>query len=294
MVKKLTPDEIKKITHGIPRTRYPWALETYYSRRIRTLVSGWHSIAKDFITRLINPQVKGGSQILTDDNDDHSDDIAAAIAILIAAINNSDSDAFLSSMVMSYVHSVDTFSYKNIQAQTSHVGLTAIEHNSTIDDYTKMKIKENVSLIKSMRSDFTERLEKTIYQSINDGGGVGSIAKALTKTTQMANNHAALIANDQTGKILGQLDAYRSQRAGAGQYIWQSMEDAHDHDIKSLMAQFKGITIRMVVTMECSQVSQFGVAAWHFRYLTCKFIPVVGWVINWQIYGNAKKPAFLF
>lgn len=226
MVKKLTPDEIKKITHGIPRTRYPWALETYYSRRIRTLVSGWHSIAKDFITRLINPQVKGGSQILTDDNDDHSDDIAAAIAILIAAINNSDSDAFLSSMVMSYVHSVDTFSYKNIQAQTSHVGLTAIEHNSTIDDYTKMKIKENVSLIKSMRSDFTERLEKTIYQSINDGGGVGSIAKALTKTTQMTNNHAALIANDQTGKILGQLDGYRAQRAGASKYIWQSMEDA--------------------------------------------------------------------
>lgn len=226
MVKQLTPDKIKKITHGIPRTRYPWALETYYSRRIRTLVSGWHSIAKDFITRLINPQVKGGSQILTDDNDDHSDDIAAAIAILIAAINNSDSDAFLSSMVMSYVHSVDSFSYKNIQAQASHIGLSAIEHSSTLDEYTRMKIKENVALIKSIRSNFTDRLEKTIYQSIGDGGGVGTIAKALTKTTQMANNHAALIANDQTGKILGQLDAYRSQRAGAGQYIWQSMEDA--------------------------------------------------------------------
>ncbi|MGO2858841.1 phage Mu protein F like protein [Lentilactobacillus sunkii] len=224
MVKKLTPEEIKQLTHGIPRTRYPWSLETYYSRRIRTLVSGWKAIADDHIQRLINPKVKGGSQILTDD--DHSDDIAAAIAVMLIAINGADSDAFMASMVSSYLHSVDTFSYKNIQAQASHVNLTTIEHNSTLDEYTKMKIKENVALIKSMRSDFTDRLEKTIYQSINDGGGVGAIAKALTKTTQMANNHAAFIANDQTGKILGQLDAYRSQRAGASKYIWQSMEDA--------------------------------------------------------------------
>lgn len=41
----------------------------------------------------------------------------------------------------------------------------------------------------------------------------------------MTANHAKLIANDQTGSIVSQLDSYRAKRAGARKYIWRSMED---------------------------------------------------------------------
>lgn len=224
MAGKLTKEQVKQLTHNIPKTRYSWTLETYYARRLRQLISNWKQIASDHINRMINPLVTGGSLMLADD--DHADDIAAAIAIMLVAINGSESDIYLASLATSFVNSANTFSYHNVQAQANHVGLKAIESNSTIDDYTKMKIKENVALIKSMKQEFVDRLEKTIYESINSGGGVGQIAKFLTKTTQMANNHAALIANDQTGSILGQLDTYRQQKAGAYGYIWQSMEDA--------------------------------------------------------------------
>lgn len=224
MAGKLTKEQVKQLTHNIPKTRYSWTLETYYARRLRQLISNWKQIASDHINRMINPLVTGGSLMLADD--DHADDIAAAIAIMLVAINGSESDIYLASLATSFVNSVNTFSYHNVQAQANHVGLKAIESNSTIDDYTKMKIKENVALIKSMKQEFVDRLEKTIYESINSGGGVGQIANFLTKTTQMANNHAALIANDQTGSILGQLDTYRQQKAGAYGYIWQSMEDA--------------------------------------------------------------------
>ncbi|MDH5106303.1 phage minor head protein [Lentilactobacillus diolivorans] len=224
MAGKLTKEQVKQLTHNIPKTRYSWTLETYYARRLRQLISNWKQIASDHINRMINPLVTGGSLMLADD--DHADDVAAAIAIMLVAINGSESDIYLASLATSFVNSVNTFSYHNVQAQANHVGLKAIESNSTIDDYTKMKIKENVALIKSMKQGFVDRIEKTIYESINSGGGVGQIAKFLTKTTQMANNHAALIANDQTGSILGQLDTYRQQKAGAYGYIWQSMEDA--------------------------------------------------------------------
>lgn len=224
MAGKLTKEQVKQLTHNIPKTRYSWTLETYYARRLRQLISNWKQIASDHINRMINPLVTGGSLMLADD--DHADDIAAAIAIMLVAINGSESDIYLASLATSFVNSVNTFSYHNVQAQANHVGLKAIESNSTIDDYTKMKIKENVALIKSMKQEFVDRIEKTIYEGINSGGGIGQIAKFLTKTTQMANNRAALIANDQTGSILGQLDTYRQQKAGAYGYIWQSMEDA--------------------------------------------------------------------
>lgn len=235
MAGKLTKEQVKQLTHNISKTRYSWTLETYYARRLRQLISNWKQIASDHINRMINPLVTGGSLMLADD--DHADDIAATIAIMLVAINGSESDIYLASLATSFVNSVNTFSYHNVQAQANHVGLKAIESNSTIDDYTKMKIKENVALIKSMKQEFVDRIEKTIYESINSGGGVGQIAKFLTKTTQMANNHAALIANDQTGSILGQLDTYRQQKAGAYGYIWQSMEDARVRPIHQALDQ---------------------------------------------------------
>lgn len=226
MDKKLTKEQVKRLTHNIPSSRYPWTLETYYARQLRKLVAHWKQIASDHLNRLIKPTVKGGSLVLTDDDDDHSADIALAITIMLSAINNSETDMILGSMATRYVNSVSNFSYNNVQAQAKHVGLQVVEHNSTIDSYTAMKIKENVALIKSMRSDFSSRLEKNIYQAIMHGKGISEIMSSLTKDGQMTNNHAAFIANDQTGKILGQLDGYRAQRAGAESYVWQSMEDS--------------------------------------------------------------------
>ncbi|WP_081495928.1 minor capsid protein [Lactobacillus pasteurii] len=57
------------------------------------------------------------------------------------------------------------------------------------------------------------------------GGGVTSVTKAIVDRTHMTANHAKLIANDQTGSIISQLDSYRAKRAGARKYIWRSMED---------------------------------------------------------------------
>lgn len=62
-------------------------------------------------------------------------------------------------------------------------------------------------------------------RSITKGGGVTSVTKAIVDRTHMTANHAKLIANDQTGSIISQLDSYRAKRAGARKYIWRSMED---------------------------------------------------------------------
>lgn len=223
--KQLTKEEVRKVTHGIPRTRYPWTLETYYARQLRRMVAQWKAIAADALQRTINPQVRGGNNVLHDDDNDNSNDIALAIAIMVVSINGSTSDAAIASIATKFVNSVDSFSYSNTQAQAHHVGIDVVRTNTTIDAYTNMKIKENVALIKSMRSDFVDGLEKRIYHSINSGDGIKGIASYLTQTAQMANNKAALIANDQTGSILGQLDGYRAKRAGAKGYVWQSMED---------------------------------------------------------------------
>lgn len=76
-----------------------------------------------------------------------------------------------------------------------------------------------------MKQSYQDSLRQDIYNSITSGGGVTSISKALMKRTQMTYSHAQLIANDQTGSIVSQLNFYRASHTGATKYIWHSMED---------------------------------------------------------------------
>ena len=224
MAKKYTPEEIRQLTHGIPHTRYPWALERFYLRQLRTLISNWNAIATDHVKRMVNPQVYGGSNVLKLDDD--SDDLQSALTIMLMSLQGSESDADIQIIVQSFVSAVNTFSHKNVQSQALVVGRKAIQTDTATRDYLAMKVKENVALIKSIKSQYMEGLEKVIYHAVTAGGGVKEIAKALTATRNSTNNRAALIATDQTGSIAGQLNAYRQRKAGATSYIWRSVEDS--------------------------------------------------------------------
>lgn len=131
----------------------------------------------------------------------------------------------VNSIATKFVRALNSFSYQNVKAQAAIVGLDPISDNNVLRNYVKGKIQENVSLINSMYSTYWHSLEKDIYRSITSGGGITSITDAITKRTGMGKKHADLIANDQTGTIISQLNAYRAKAAGAEKYLWRSMED---------------------------------------------------------------------
>lgn len=230
MAKKLSKTQVRKLTHGSPRTRYPYSIERWYQRQITKLVKKWDKTAKDYVSTILSRYIKQGASLVTDASDDPSerswvDQFMDDLARLGIVLEATDSDSNLTKLTSRFCTVVDTFAYRNVKAQFAIVGIDPISSDIAIRDYVKAKIGENTQLIKSLRQDYVQDLQKDIYRSITKGQGVPEVTKQITERTEMANRHAALIANDQTGTILGQLDAYRSKKAGAEKYIWTSMED---------------------------------------------------------------------
>lgn len=227
MTKKLSKVQIRKLTHNIPPTRYPRRLEDWYCRKIKSFVRAWKKYAMLFLNERLKPYIKGGVVVLDDKNDDPDwlSKLIQQLAIMNFTINHSEPDVIIDEVTGKFVKSINHFSFINVKAQTAIVGLDPISNNKAIRDYVKGKIAENTQLIKSMRSEYVDRLQEDIYRSITKGGGVTDVTSAITKRTHMANDHASLIANDQTGSIVSQLDSYRSKNAGSERYVWRSMED---------------------------------------------------------------------
>lgn len=213
--------------HAVP-TRYPWKLEEQYSKDIKKIVRDWDRGAKVYAKFYLKRYIKGGSQLKLDDVTDNPNwmsEIDQQIQLMAFSMKQASDDRDMTKIATKFVKAINSFSYHNVKAQAAVVGIDPISDNPVLRNYVKGKIAENVSLIKSMKSYYWHSLEKDIYRSITKGGGITSITDAITKRTGMARTHADLIANDQTGTIISQLNSYRAKSAGAEKYLWRSMED---------------------------------------------------------------------
>ena len=214
----------------VPKTRYPMNLEKSYLAAIKRLVLSWKKTAQWYANYYLKSYMLGGA-LSVDANDEDKNDphkierLATIIALMILAIKNSKSERELESIATQFVLSINSFSYSNTSAQAKAITSQTIANNPTIQALLKAKIKENTSYITSLRDSYISQLRNDIYRTISNGGGATDLTKVIMKRTGMAYNHARLIANDQTGSILAQLNKYRATHAGFEKYMWQSMED---------------------------------------------------------------------
>lgn len=218
----------------MPPTRYAWAMERGYQRDINGLVRSWRKIVEKYLNNQFKDYLRGGVQMLQDADHDASwiGYIQQELDLMKTELQHSQTDTELNKITKRFVYSIDKFSADNVNTQLSTIGLQTgiqslnpVDADSDLAKYVRWKISQNTGLIKIMRDRYADQIQGDIYQSITSGGGIGQVYQAIIKRTGMAMNHAALVANDQTGTILSQLDAYRSKKAGAEKYVWRSMED---------------------------------------------------------------------
>lgn len=222
-------------------TKYPITHERWYQKELSKLVSDWSRQAKSAVDLYLKDYVTG-AQLKADDatdNQDWGEKFRQQIDLMAFTLTQSNvlENNQITSIATRFVNAVDSFSYSNVKAQTAIVGINPIEHNTYLKNLVKTNIGYNVSLIQSMKTSYFNSLKRDIYRSVTKGGGIASITNAITKRTGMTRRHAELIANDQTGSIISQLDSYRAKSAGAKRYKWQSMEDQR---VRPLHAKLDG------------------------------------------------------
>lgn len=214
---------------------YPLRIERSYYRSLTKLVRSWQHVAQQ-TADAIKPYMTGGTKVLQDADNSGNPDwtryVQQVLDLFAIDVKNAQTDTQLNSIATRFVYSVNSFSSSKVisrsgavKMQAGVIALNPLKGNSKLREYTQSKILENVNLIKTMRQRYIDQLNGDVYRLINAGSGVTDLAHAITNRTGMALRHADLIATDQTGKILAQIDSYCNQANGSTRYIWRSMED---------------------------------------------------------------------
>lgn len=203
---------------------YPKKIEDWYARRLQSYVRNWRKQAQKIVKQYVNPYVRNGNVLSDDAYSSYIDQIQQGLSLL-SMIDQANNNYEYRGLARKFVVAVNKFSYHNVKLAVKIKGIDPISDNPVLRDIVKTNIQYNTSLIQKMKGNYINSLRDDIYRSITKGGGVKDIADALVKRTHMTMQHASLIANDQTGSVISQLDSYRATHAGAERYIWHSMED---------------------------------------------------------------------
>lgn len=221
----------KSMLPHIAPTRFCFGLEARYQKYLRDMLKQWFHKADQIWKYSIVPIYKQTAIYQDDDsNDSVADQLKASMQYLEVQLESGLNDVTLESWVKQFIQDVDKWSYNGLKVQIGPKGIDPISSDRFLRQYTQSKIAENVSRITTLHDQYAQQVESTVFNGVTKGQGTSEIAKQIAKIDNATQAHAELIARDQTGSILGQINAHRQQEAGADYYIWQSMEDSRVRD----------------------------------------------------------------
>lgn len=87
-------------------------------------------------------------------------------------------------------------------------------------EVAKAAIAENISLIKSIPSDYMKQINGAVTRAIVSGGDLKLLAKELKKYDGMTERRAKNIATDQVRKTYNAINKQRMQAVGIKQFMW--------------------------------------------------------------------------
>lgn len=88
-------------------------------------------------------------------------------------------------------------------------------------DVLRATVHANVSLIKSIPTQYLNQVEGIVMRSVQQGMAIGDLAKQLEKSYGVSKRRAALIARDQNIKATSSLNRARQMELGITHAIWQ-------------------------------------------------------------------------
>ena len=91
-------------------------------------------------------------------------------------------------------------------------------------------IAENVGLIESIPEKLLTDVESTINRGFRQGVNTRDLTSAISERFNVARNRARLIARDQIGSVIAQVNKTRQTAIGVTQYRWRTVGDERVRD----------------------------------------------------------------
>lgn len=116
------------------------------------------------------------------------------------------------------------------------IGVEFVSYESWIQNESAAWIKENVGLITKLQAETVQDIDRIVTNGFRTGRRVEAIKKEILGTDlepgrfKKVETRAELIARDQTGKLLGDLNQRRQEELGITIYIWRTAGDERVRD----------------------------------------------------------------
>lgn len=97
--------------------------------------------------------------------------------------------------------------------------------HENIDEALDMAIKENVALIKSIKTDYIKDIGDVLRKNVFEGGRSTNLITQIKDRGGVTLNRAKMVARDQTAKLNSSLTEIRSKALGSETYVWSGVMD---------------------------------------------------------------------
>lgn len=106
-----------------------------------------------------------------------------------------------------------------------NIDVTPLTRAETIAPALNEAISDSARLIRDISEDMADRVERAALEAFESGEGKAGLAKRLREVYGYSRRRADLIAQDQLGKLTGNLDRLRQTEAGIDAYQWLTVGD---------------------------------------------------------------------
>ena len=199
-------------------------VELFYTRQLLEISKYCQEQTKDFVLPTVGQNIGDGWVT----------DLFTALREKMVKYTMEVSVSLATKVVMDTSKEVD----KQIASHTKTilgVDLTPFFRGADIQDEIDNQIAANVSLIKSIPSQYTDKLEALVMNALQTGQTNEELAQEIKKLGHSTDFRARLIAADQMGKINGAITKVRHLDIGFESYTWSTSKDERvrpDHEKK--------------------------------------------------------------
>lgn len=221
--KNLSPKQVKKLDFKVLE---PKMIQVEYYKALKGLVK---RMQKD-VNELLMPVLKK-TETIKGTNDSISE-ILSVLTMLQARYSNIF--AFSHGIAQNVINSVNRYNKSKFNKKAEGqlgVNLDLILNESNIKDLLAIQMSNQVSLIKSIPSEFFKDLEVIISKGFSEGLRHEAIAKQIkgvkniNSTFGKLNNRVKLIARNEIGNLNATLNKVRQENAGIEAYEWSTSQD---------------------------------------------------------------------
>lgn len=124
------------------------------------------------------------------------------------------------SMVSGAAKASTTSLHSSLQALSGGMSLKTSLGSGALNEVTKAVVAENVSLIKSIASEYLQKAEGAVMRSITTGNGLQDLVPALEQLEGQTHRRARNIALDQTRKAYNSINRGRMEALGVQKFKW--------------------------------------------------------------------------